>query len=92
MKISKIFFVVAALSLSTNNFAQNNEVTIKATKLSDQVYMLVGQGGNIGVSVGDDGVFVIDDQFAQLTPKIIAEIRTLSDKPIKFFSQHALAW
>lgn len=51
--------------------AQQNEVTIKTTQLSNSVYMLVGQGGNIGVSVGDDGVFVIDDQFAQLIPKFL---------------------
>ncbi len=66
--------------------AQSNEVTIKTTQLSDHVYMLVGQGGNIGVSVGDDGVFVIDDQFAQLTPKILEAIKALSDKPIAFLA------
>ena len=65
--------------------AQNpDDVTIQITQLSDQVYMLVGAGGNIGVSVGDDGVFVIDDQYARLTVKIVAAIKTLSDKPIKF--------
>jgi glyoxylase-like metal-dependent hydrolase (beta-lactamase superfamily II) len=46
--------------------------------------MLVGAGGNIGVSVGDDGVFVIDDQYAPLTPKIVAAIKTLTDKDLKF--------
>jgi cyclase len=61
-----------------------DDVTIKITQLSDHVYMLVGAGGNIGVSVGDDGVFVIDDQYADLTPKIVEAIRTLSDKPIEF--------
>jgi glyoxylase-like metal-dependent hydrolase (beta-lactamase superfamily II) len=45
--------------------------------------MLVGQGGNIGVSVGNDGVFIIDDQFEQLTPKILEAIRKLSDKPLQ---------
>jgi glyoxylase-like metal-dependent hydrolase (beta-lactamase superfamily II) len=48
--------------------------------------MLVGQGGNIGVSAGEDGVFVIDDQFAQLTPKILEAIKALSDKPISFLA------
>ena len=67
-------------------YAQSNEVTIKTTQLSDHVYMLVGQGGNIGVSVGDDGIFVIDDQFARLTPKILEAIKTLSDKPIVFLA------
>ncbi len=46
--------------------------------------MLEGAGGNIGVSVGDDGVFVIDDQFAPLSEKILATIKLLSDKPLKF--------
>ena len=46
--------------------------------------MLTGQGGNIGVFVGDEGVFMIDDQFAPLSPKILAAIKKLSSKPIKF--------
>jgi glyoxylase-like metal-dependent hydrolase (beta-lactamase superfamily II) len=46
--------------------------------------MLEGEGGNIGVSFGDDGVFLIDDQYAPLTPKIIAAIKSISDKPIRF--------
>lgn len=46
--------------------------------------MLKGAGGNIGVSIGDDGVFVIDDQFAPLTDKIQAAIKSLSKGDIKF--------
>ena len=46
--------------------------------------MLTGQGGNIGFSVGDDGVFMIDDQFARLTPKILEAIKKISDRPIQF--------
>ncbi len=76
-------FLIITLFCSSLLVAQN-EVVIKTDKLSDNVYMLTGQGGNIGVSVGDDGVFVIDDQFARLTPKILAAIRTLSDKPIVY--------
>lgn len=66
--------------------AQNEKpaVEIKETDLGQGVYMLVGQGGNIGVSSGDDGVFVIDDQFAQLAPAIIAKIDSLSDGSIRF--------
>ncbi len=71
----------------TLSFAQNNqEVKIEINKIAGNVYMLIGQGGNIGVSIGEDGVFVIDDQFARLSPKIISAIRTLSDKPIKFLA------
>ena len=48
--------------------------------------MLEGQGGNIGISVGDDGVFMIDSQFAPLTPEILEAIKKLSTKPIKFLA------
>ena len=72
------------LFCSSTLLSQNREVTIKTTKLSDNVYMLVGSGGNIGISAGDDGVFIIDDQFAQLTPKIIDAIKAISDKPLQF--------
>ena len=61
----------------------NQEVVIETQQLSDHVYMLIGQGGNIGLSVGDDGVFMIDDQFARLSPKILNAIKKLSDKPIQ---------
>jgi glyoxylase-like metal-dependent hydrolase (beta-lactamase superfamily II) len=46
--------------------------------------MLEGAGGNIGVSVGEDGVVLVDDQFAPLAPKIRAALEGLTDKPIKF--------
>tara|TARA_B100000674_G_scaffold421293_1_gene372862 strand:- start:1389 stop:2099 length:711 start_codon:yes stop_codon:yes gene_type:complete len=46
--------------------------------------MLVGQGGNIGVSAGPDDVFMVDDQFAPLTPKMLAAIKTISDRLIRF--------
>lgn len=46
--------------------------------------MLVGQGGNIGILTGDDGVIMIDDQFAKLSDKIMASIETLSGLPVKF--------
>jgi len=61
-----------------------DKVTIKTTKITEGVYMLEGAGGNIGLSVGDDGVVVIDDEFAPLTPKIQAAIAALTPKPIKF--------
>ncbi|HMC01763.1 MAG TPA: MBL fold metallo-hydrolase [Flavobacteriaceae bacterium] len=64
--------------------ACGQDVNIEVQKLSDNIYMLIGQGGNIGVSAGDDGVFIIDDQYAPLTPKIISALKTISDKPIKY--------
>jgi cyclase len=61
-----------------------DKVEIKTTKLTQNIYLLEGEGGNIGVSAGDDGVFVIDDQFAPLTPRILAAIKAVSDKPVRF--------
>ncbi|WP_339752619.1 hypothetical protein [uncultured Winogradskyella sp.] len=53
---------ILILFISTSIYAQRfDKVEIKTTKLSEHTYMLEGAGGNIGVSVGDDGVFVIDD-------------------------------
>ncbi len=60
------------------------EYKLQRTDLGQGVYMLVGRGGNLGVSTGEDGVFVIDDQFAQFAPAIIEEISELSDGPIRF--------
>lgn len=59
-------------------------VEIKTTKIADNIYMLEGRGGNIGVSVGNDGIMIIDDQYAPLADKIKAAIRELSEKEIKY--------
>ena len=58
-------------------------VQIKLHQVSGNVYYLEGQGGNVGVLIGDDGVLMIDDQFAPLTEKLVAAIRTISNKPIR---------
>ena len=60
------------------------QVEIETLSVAPGVYMLTGRGGNIGVSVGVDGVFLIDDQFAPLTPKIHAAVAALSAQPIRF--------
>jgi glyoxylase-like metal-dependent hydrolase (beta-lactamase superfamily II) len=60
------------------------KVEIRATKVAGGVWMLVGLGGNIGVSAGEDGVFVVDDQFAPLGPKIREAIAQISGKPLRF--------
>ena len=59
-------------------------VQIVTEKLGDGIYVLRGRGGNIGLAVGPDAVFVVDDQFAPLTPKIQAAIRTITDQPVRF--------
>jgi cyclase len=62
-----------------------SKVEIKTTKLANNFYTLEGQGGTIGVLTGPDGVFMVDDQFAPLTGKIVAAIKQISNgAPIKF--------
>ena len=78
--------LLLSLSLATTAVAEDKfkDVEITAIPVGAGIYMLTGQGGNIGVSVGSDGVFLIDDQFAPLTKKITAAIAALSDQPVRF--------
>jgi cyclase len=61
-------------------------VQIKVTKVSGNIYMLEGQGGNIAASVGEDGIVIVDDEFAPLAEKIQAALKNLgiTDKPVRF--------
>jgi cyclase len=61
-----------------------SKVQIKVEKVGGSVYMLQGAGGNIGVSVGEDGIVVVDDQFAPLAEKIQAALKGITDKPVRF--------
>jgi len=70
-----------AARLDAQNF---DTVQFTSTRLAENVHMLVGSGGNIGLMVGSDAVFVVDDQFAPLTPKIVDAVKTITDKPIRF--------
>jgi glyoxylase-like metal-dependent hydrolase (beta-lactamase superfamily II) len=60
------------------------DVKIETTELAPGIYMLTGRGGNIGLTVGVDGAAIIDDQFADMAPKIRAAVATLTDRPVKF--------
>lgn len=64
--------------------AQDKPVEYIPTSLSDTVTMIKGRGGNIAVSSGADGVFIIDDQLQPLTEQLLAAIRKISDQPIRF--------
>lgn len=61
-----------------------SQVQIKTTQLTATTYMLTGAGGNMGLSVGEDSVFLIDDQYAPLAPKIKAAIAAITPKPVQF--------
>jgi len=83
---STLFAFLTAVALSSLAMAQPDfdAVEIKVHPVAGAVSYLEGAGGNIGVFVGDDGVFLIDDQYAPLTEKIVAAVKTLSNEPIRF--------
>jgi len=60
------------------------EVEIKTTLVAGNIYMLEGQGGNIGACVGPDGILIVDDEFLRLSDKIRAALKTLNSGPLKF--------
>ena len=84
--VKRILLSFLFISIFTSlGFAQNfDKVQIKSKKVADGVFMLIGSGGNIGISAGVDGVFMIDDQFAPLTQKIKRAVAAISDMPIRF--------
>ena len=82
--MTRLAFLLSLFSLPAIAQQDFSKVEIRTEKLSDTVYMLMGAGGNIGLSVGDDAVFLVDDQFAPLTPKIEAAIARITPKPVKF--------
>lgn len=78
--------IIALCFLATSLFAasHNKEVTIKTTKVTKGIYLLQGKGGNIAISVGNDGIFMIDDKFAPMSKDIKDEISKISKKEVKF--------
>ena len=87
------FIAASPLVYSTINPAKAQDrfadVEVKATAIKGSVHMLTGAGGNIGVSAGEDGVLIIDDQFAPLAEKIAAQLGALgSDKPKYVINTH----
>jgi len=84
--VKKFLLLTVVLLFAVSAHAQTDfsKVEIKATKVAGNVYMLQGSGGNIGVSVGDDGLLIVDDQFAPLADKIRAALKGLADKKLRF--------
>jgi hypothetical protein len=81
------FLLLAAAALPLAHAQQAvdfSKVQIKTTKLADNFYTLEGQGGTISVLTGPDGVLLVDAQFAPLTDKLVAAVRAVSDRPIRF--------
>src|SRR6266576_3699523 len=83
----KFCFVVATLCISALASAQDHDfskVQMKVSKVAGNVYMLEGAGGNIGASIGEDGIVVVDDEYAPLAEKIQAALKGVTDKPVRF--------
>ncbi|SDE51419.1 Glyoxylase, beta-lactamase superfamily II [Pricia antarctica] len=78
--------ILICCSMVTFLTAQDDfsDVQITSEKLTDNIYTLFGAGGNIGLAIGDDAAYLIDDQFGPLTEKIATHVKTITDKPIKF--------
>jgi glyoxylase-like metal-dependent hydrolase (beta-lactamase superfamily II) len=86
-RILELSIAVAILAIAASTaHAQGrfDEVEIEATALGDGVHMLTGAGGNLGLSAGPDGVFLIDDQFAPLTERILAAVARIDGGPVRF--------
>jgi len=79
--IAIMIICLCAIRTSAQDFSK---VEIKVTKVAGNVYMLEGSGGNIGVSVGPDGILIVDDQYAPLADKIKAALKTLGEGKLKF--------
>ena len=82
----RLLMICLALIVGSSASAQPDlsKVEIKVVPVATGVYMLEGAGGNIGLSVGKDDAFIIDDQYAPLVPKIKAAIATVTPKPVRF--------
>ena len=76
--------LVGTMTLSPSFSQDLSKVEISPEKISSGIYFLKGAGGNIGVSIGKDGTFIIDDQFAPLTDKIETTLKKLSGETPKF--------
>jgi cyclase len=81
LSLALMFIGLCAANVSGQDWSK---IEVKATKVAGNVYMLEGGGGNIGVSVGPDGILIVDDQFAPLADKIRAALKTLGEGKLKF--------
>ncbi|MGZ3252783.1 MAG: MBL fold metallo-hydrolase [Burkholderiaceae bacterium] len=87
-QLYKLMAIATGLLVATIAHAQQqtdfSKIEIKTTKIADNFYTLEGQGGTISVLTGPEGVLLVDSQFAPLTDKLVAAIKKISDKPMRF--------
>ncbi|WP_041250107.1 MBL fold metallo-hydrolase [Christiangramia forsetii] len=80
----KLLLSFLLMSSSLFAFQEMENIEIEIIPVNKDVYMLQGAGGNIGILIGDDGIFMIDDQFPALSNKIKVKLESLSDQPVKY--------
>ena len=81
----RLLCILAGLLALPSTWAQDfSEVEIRSTPVADGVWALQGAGGNLGLVVGRHGAFLVDDQFAPLTERIVAAVAELTDQPVRF--------
>ena len=80
--VAFLFFVIGICQIAK---AQNTDsVKVTITSITSNIYLIQGQGGNIAAISGKDGLVLIDDEYAPLSEKIKAALRTVSDQPVRF--------
>lgn len=83
--MTRQLILIAALSFAASpSAAQQPPGEPQMQQVAENLYMLAWRGGNVGVLAGDDGVILIDDQYAPQAPGILAAIREVSDRPLRF--------
>jgi cyclase len=80
----RLLTILCLLLFTASVSAQFDEVSIETTYVSGAVYMLEGYGGNLAVMTGEDGVLLVDDQYAPLTDRILAAIAVIDPGPVRF--------
>jgi cyclase len=85
-KLAVLALILIPFSVRSQQNNDFSKVEMKVTKVSGNIYMLEGAGGNIAASVGEDGIVIVDDEFAPLADKIQAALKNLgiTDKPVRF--------
>jgi cyclase len=85
-KLFTLVLILLPVTIRAQQTPDFSKVEMKVTKVSGNIYMLEGQGGNIAASVGEDGIVIVDDEFAPLADKIQAALKNLAitDKPVRF--------
>ncbi len=79
-----LLFIILLVAVVNSATAQDKKVEFTSFQLSETVYMLKGSGGNVGISTGQDGLYIIDDQVRPVTSQLLQAIQKISDSPIRF--------